>query len=524
MIVLGDISGIQSYVFDVAEEGGGQARHLRARSFFVQLLAETTALRIRRALGWGADSVLLCGAGKFILRGSGSGSESQLLAAEQREINAWLLNETRGEIRLTLAWADSRDSDSAAYRSAQQALQSKKAQPWAPPQGAAWDGARLTLDPLDSPCSLCHHAPGTEEEIDLDGEKRLVCCACASQRKLGQKLPRARWLVIRDSAQGTDLDIFDLGINVVTEASASVGSDTLAIANLQDPATCPSWCPRDRFIQRRLMAHVPVDKHGQPVWFTELAKLAEGDRLLAVLKADADSLGVCFEQILNSGGLEAMRILSDRLDRFFAGRLRQELTAPNSQWQSIYTIFAGGDDLVMVGPWNVMLDFAGTMRNWFTSEFQDMGLTLSAGLELMKPKRPIRSAVERAESLLEAAKGAGKDRLAALGQIWEWKDHGTILEKAKRLVEWTNAGDIQRGWLHTLLELALARCGDRPNALATARLAYHVHRNWRPGTAARKWADQLINVFDQQQSINVRFLPAIVRYALTATRSPSEED
>ena len=51
MIVLGDISGIQNYVFDVAEEGGGQAQRLRARSFFVQLLAETAALRMLRAHG-----------------------------------------------------------------------------------------------------------------------------------------------------------------------------------------------------------------------------------------------------------------------------------------------------------------------------------------------------------------------------------------------------------------------------------------------------------------------------------------
>ncbi len=29
MIVLGDISGIQSYLFDAAEAGGGQARRLR---------------------------------------------------------------------------------------------------------------------------------------------------------------------------------------------------------------------------------------------------------------------------------------------------------------------------------------------------------------------------------------------------------------------------------------------------------------------------------------------------------------
>src|SRR5690348_1302921 len=111
MIILGDISGIQNYVFDVAEEGGGQARRLRARSFFVQLLAETAALRVRRALGWNPDSVLLCGAGKFTLRGSRAGTADSLLEAEQDGINLWLLQETRGELRLTLAWTDVAESD-----------------------------------------------------------------------------------------------------------------------------------------------------------------------------------------------------------------------------------------------------------------------------------------------------------------------------------------------------------------------------------------------------------------------------
>src|SRR5438105_26441 len=103
MIVLGDISGIQNYLFDVAEEGGGQAQRLRARSFFVQLLAEIAALRVRRALEWPLDSILLSGAGKFLLRGLGRPEVEKCLPSEQQVINEWLLRETRAELRLTLA-------------------------------------------------------------------------------------------------------------------------------------------------------------------------------------------------------------------------------------------------------------------------------------------------------------------------------------------------------------------------------------------------------------------------------------
>ncbi len=525
MIILGDISGIQKYVFDVAEEGGGQARRLRARSFFVQLLAETAALRVRRAVQWGPGSILLCGAGKFTLRGSCAAPADNLLTSEQQAINDWLLQETRGELRLTLAWADSAESDKLAYQAAQQELQRKKAQPWAPLPGAAWADARLVLEPLDTPCSLCHHAPAAKDEIDGDGERRQVCRTCFKNREIGEKLPRARWLVIQGAPQAADLAMLGQGIDVVTNNSATIGAGTLAVANLKEPETCPSWCAGDRFMQRRLMAHVPVGDDGKPVWFTELAEThSQGDQLLAVFKADADSLGVRFEHLLNSGGLDAMHALSDRLDEFFAGRLRRELANRNGRWWPIYTIFAGGDDLIMVGPWNVMVDFAATMRQWFAEEFSDHGLTLSAGLELMKPKRPIKPAVERAELLLNEAKDSGKDRLAAFGQVWQWTDHAAIMEAARQLVAWANAGEIQRGWLHTLLELRLARHGDNPEPLATARLAYHVDRNYRPRTRAREWALGLVQRFDNLEEIDVRYLPAIVRYALTATRTRGEED
>ena len=524
MIVMGDISGIQNYVFDVAETGGGQARRLRARSFFVQLLAETVTLRVCRALAWGPDSVLLSGAGKFTLRNSVNGPAESLLQREQQAINEWLLRETRGELRLTLAWVQDLGADLATYRAAQQELQRRKYQPWASAAGTGWIDSKLILDPLDTPCSLCQHAPGVEDETDPDGVRRRVCRSCSWGRQLGQSLPRARWLVIRDSPQSADLAMLGLGVEVVDDNAAVIGPETLAVENLRAPETRPPWCPADRFVQRRLMAHVPTDDHGAPVWFTELAKQSQGDELLAVLKADADSLGVCFERLLTTGGLEAVRDLSDRLDAFFAGRLRRDLTGSDSPWGSIYTIFAGGDDLIMVGPWNVMVDFSGVMQRWFAEELLDHRLTLSAGLELMKPKRPIKPAVERAELLLEKAKEGDKDQLAAFGQVWPWRDHDAIIAAARQLVEWANAGEIQRGWLHTLLELALARHGGTPDPLATSRLAYHVDRNWKKGTPARRWADRLINDFDDREQVHVGYLPAMARYALTATRTRGEEN
>jgi CRISPR-associated protein Csm1 len=525
MIILGDISGIQNYVFDVAEEGGGQAQRLRARSFFVQLLAETAALRVRRALDWPLDSIRLSCAGKFLLQGPAPPDLDKRLAMEQQVIDDWLLRETRAELRLTLAWDDSA-AEAASYKKAQGQLQKAKARPWAPTQQGGWNPTSLILAPLDTPCSLCRHAPAEEDEPDRDtGELRRVCRGCFADRELGRRLPQANWLLVRDTGQSADFELLGLGVSLEKGVQVSVGSETFAVANLRNPDDCPSWCPPERFAKRRLMAHVPTDEHGCPVWFTDLARHTEGDPLLAVLKADADSLGVQFENLLDTGGLEGMAQLSKELDEFFAGRLRHELSNKrDGRWHWIYTIFAGGDDLVMVGPWDVMLDFAGQMRQWFREEFRSYGLTLSASVALMKPKRPIKGAVAEAERLLERAKIGTKDQLAAFGQVWNWQHHENIVKIARQLVEWVKCGDMERGWLHALLELAEARHGATPDLLATARLAYHVSRNYRRHTRAREWGERLVQCFDNPEHIDVRYLPAIVRYALTATRTRGEEE
>ena len=516
MIVLGDVSGIQRYLFDVAETGGGQARRLRARSFLVQALVECAALRVLDSVGWSppAAHFLFSGAGKFILRGSGDPARIEQ-AFEQ--LNHDLLHESFGELRLALGIGTG-GSDVADYRKAQVGLQRAKAAPWKPTK--KWDPGRLVLRPLDKPCPLCRRAPATENEPDPGGgEPRLICRHCSQTYHIGRMLPRARVLILRD---GAEEGFSWLGVSGKLSPDNHVPEGSIRAVVGLDGGAPPPGCQPGRFLARRLMTSIPLDTHHHhmPVEFVELAKRATGDSLLAVLKADVDSLGVQIEQRL-TGQTELTPFLefAAALDTFFTEELRKEI-ARDALWQSIYTVFAGGDDLVMIGPWDVMFRFAGRMRELFGRRFPQ--LTLSAGLTFFKPKRPVKTAIEEAERLLEEAKKPPKDQCAAFGQVWNWAQHARILESAERIAGWVKSNQMQRGWLHTLLELAIARHGDKPDALATARLAYHVNRNYRRNTDARRWAEDLVRGFDNPAQFDVQYLPAIVRYALTATRTGRE--
>jgi CRISPR-associated protein Csm1 len=539
MIVLGDISGIQNYLFDVADAGGGQARRLRARSFFLQVIPDLAAIRVARELGWSFASLRMAGAGKFVLQGAGPADADSRLRRLDAELSLALLSEARGEVRLSLAWSDEAGSEADQYRSARSRLQQSKSRPWSAvaTRDTGWDVATLVLLPLDTPCELCRHQRSEAEEWDDDaGVTIQLCGRCKHDGELGRSLPRARWLIVRNEPVTGSQETLGLHWEVSSADAVAADESILGVANLAEPEQPPPRLLRDKFWKRRLMCRVPTDPSGVAVWFEQIAKQSRGDALLGVLKADADSVGSLLETMLAaSPTLGPLSSMSRQLDDFFAGRLKDELDSC-ADWQSIYTVFGGGDDLLLVGPWHVMFDFAEKLDELFQTGFKRWGLTLSAGLALAKWKRPVKFAAEHAEELLDQAKqvvavgeATAKDQLAALGQVWKWKHHRAIFAEAKKLTRWVDGDIMPRGWLHSLLELAESRFGDPvtnrlPDQLATARLAHHVARNYRRGSEVRRWGDDLVADFDTQARVETRYLPAILRYALTATRNPSKED
>src|SRR5690606_5311996 len=177
------------------------------------------------------------------------------------------------------------------------------------------------------------------------------------------------------------------------------------------------------------------------------------------------------------------------LDDFFATELTRVLRG--REWQATYTVYSGGDDLLLVGPWDRMLDLAAEIRSRFQRRFGASGLTLSGGLAIVRYRYPIRRGVSQAEDLLEQAKtipapraSSAKDQLAALGQLWKWEQHDLIVRAGKELARWVETGVARRGWLHRLLRLTLVRRGEIPaesraeQLAATARLAYDVGRKY----------------------------------------------
>jgi len=532
-ILLGSLSGLQDFLFDVALEGGGQARQLRARSFFISLLAESAALRLLDAVAWSRANLIFSAAGKFLIAGPRL-DESSRNAADRvtLEVSKWLFEETGATLRLTISIAEVAPGQPLvpAYDEAQQVLQRAKWQAWKHllHEQGRW-GSSLVLPPLLPPCDLCRRRPGRHREQDDDGYSSLLCDRCFHDAELGRRLPTARWLELLTQPVAGTAQIAGFGVRISATDRPSADARHVFALSGHYPVT------DTRIVARRLARHVPRNSAGQPVEFKDLAIQADGTPLLGVLKMDADNLGASFRNsVQNSPNFDGLKCLSERLDDFFARQVDNLLDRP--PWNSLYMIFSGGDDLLLVGPWNVAFDFAGHVQQAFATTFAKDALTLSGGLALIKPTFPIRSAADQADSLLNRAKsetaaGASvpKDQFSAFGQVWKWRDYTAVTKTARRIANWVRQGVVPRGWLHAFLDLAEARDhGD--GSPVTARLAYRIGRNFPPHHAPgekgelRRWANALLEDFDTANRPETLLLPAILRHALTATRSKSTDE
>ena len=484
--IAGDFSGIQRFVLRVKTAGKAQAKRLRARSFLLQLLEHAALSILRTRFGLQEQDVLVQGGGGFLvrLRGATGDTEFHRLATDLQDM---LWEECGGQMQVSLGWA-------ATPTEARAELERRKRMPGAGvlQQEGAWDLERLSQPPLGEPCAVCGDFPGTRMLNDEDG-KVLHCRICAQTRRIGQDLTRREWIRV---GRG---ELRVLGVEFELLPSKAPGAWRV-----------DRWVPRDPSV-------------GNPLTFEDLSRRSRGDSRLAVLKADVDDMGQRVGEVARTDpSYRRLRGFSGDLHAFFGDRIREML---KEHWPLIYTLYAGGDDLLVVGPWDVTLDFAGELESAFQSgpATAHRPLTLSAGIALTPYRVPIRHAVERAEKLLDQAKARpGKNRCATLGGDWTWGQHREVVANGKMIAKAVagRAPDrVPRGLLLRLLQLAEA---SPEGNLQAARWSYQVARNvpryGKEVTRFRDWTHRVVGHLDERDDQRMRESVASLRYALLATR------
>ena len=98
-------------------------------------------------------------------------------------------------------------------------------------------------------------------------------------------------------------------------------------------------------------------------------------------------------------------------------------------------VYAGGDDLFIVGAWHDVIEMAFDIRETFRKFVGGDHITISGGFVLNHVKHPIHLFGKNAGEAEEKAKNSdGKDALTAFGKAIKWKRWSQIIEKNKGLI------------------------------------------------------------------------------------------
>lgn len=479
-----DFSGIQRYVLGVKASGKAQAKRLRARSFLLELFEHAALVTFKSGLGIADDDILVSGGGGCMVRVP---PEADLEKVEKisADLEHKVWNETGGEIQFSLGSGNT-------PMAARTCLEYQKRSPAASifQDGERWDTGALSRPSLGDPCDICGRSPGVEKIENAD-ENALYCEGCIQARKLGERVVEWDWM------QSVEGDVSIQGDDVVSVLGIKFKSTTNPTTDKATNAFKVSrWIPRDG---------------RAPMTFEEISEQAQGDKRLAVLKADVDDMGIRIGEIADSDrSYRALRKFSRSLQSFFVEDVQQMLS---EDWRSLYTIYAGGDDLLLVGPWNVVMGFAGKLHDKFQAgPGSRYDLTMSAGIALTPYRVPIRHAVERAEDLLKLAKEQdGKSSCATLGSIWKWEHHDRVIGDGRKLTGWVKKGEVHRSLVHRLLNLA-----ESDDPVRMARWTYQVRRNITDDEVQNWLGAKGRHLQDDD---HIEETAAMLRYALLASRA-----
>lgn len=478
-LVNGDLSGIQRYLFDL-KSAKYSAKILRARSFELRALTESAVRMICREFKVPEFARISNAGGRFLLVLPNYPDTEKRINEIQIQIDVEFIERFAGLVALPISRpvAASKDSmnqgDShfgVLFNSlAKEALEAKQHKLQ---RGLELHGHVLhsQYDQLETNTSaggvVC---PVCDIRSSVGGEG--PCEACEALVNAGSRLPKARYIeVIRTEK-------FIKGLKLLSD-------EVLLLKDEKTPGTTSSRIHEFEpgCSHARIPYAVPMED-GVVKEFEAIADASIGVKHLAMFKADLDNLGFIFSRGLESRlSVSRYATLSRTLDYFFTVVVRN-IIETESAFRDIYTVYSGGDDLCVIGPWSTIMDFAVKFDERFRSfTGGNPSLTVSGGIALAGKSVPVRRMAAEAEAELNRAKDSGKNAISLLGVTVSWKKFAALLEDAKSLTAELASGGASTSTVYALLQWSKQaesfKAGDisPENALWKSHFEYALRRS-----------------------------------------------
>lgn len=477
LLIGADFSGIQSYIYQIVSKYA--AKNLKGRSFYVKLLSDAVVRYLLKELNlFNANVIYNSGGGFYILAPNTRYVEQRLQSAvsviEDRlfdshgtaiyvSIASTPLSEDalmhRGDHGLGDAWGELFVQ-----------LEQKKSSKFSRQLCERYDtfftpskvGGETQRDSLTGEEFLFG------EQIHTDGSLKMKELTY-KQIKMGEKLREADIIVVKEGdplpywSDKVQINPAYLGFvyyllheedvwKMKSELRASADSVTVVTLNGKE-----GNCDFLRSIEGINNIYA-VDFYGgnevdrkNAQTFEEMCANDNFSRM-GVLRMDVDNLGYIFQRGIDPSRATLSRYaaLSRSFDFFFSGYLNTiwRETDPNRS----FIIYSGGDDVFIVGSWDVAISLAERIR----LDFKDFccgnsNLTLSGGVALISPKYPIMKGAQESEREERNAKnhlckGLSKNAISFMSMALNWdEEYPAVANLKTKLRQLIGTGEDEGG-------------------------------------------------------------------------------
>lgn len=425
LFVGGDLSGIQNFIYTVHPKGA--LKTLRGRSFFLQLVMVDFADQVLRELNLEDFHQVYVGGGGCYLLLPNTSETLRVLTEVSAAFNEWALRTLQGKLFLAVGWVEMGDDDfsnSAIWGEVARELGRAKSGRYL--DKLSEEGPANPLTPREAALRECQVCRTDENPVYRDegdgGEERWLCSFCKQMEHLGRHLPRA-WGIGRGVPEGRrpspSVEVCCRTYRLILRKDSPDGPD--ADWAVKDSERVWIFLRQDADLLSCDRVMVPpgyaiTDEDGEFWTFERLADESKGDKRLGVLRMDVDNLGQIFARGMSAEDRVFANVsaLSRALSGFFSETLNALCEKDREKGGGkFHVVYAGGDDLFMVGSWNDLASFALTIEQEFSRYTgRNPGITLSGGLIVADYHVPLYHLAEWAGEAEEWAKDRGKNRVA----------------------------------------------------------------------------------------------------------------
>ena len=454
-VLVGDVSGIQNFIYDGIKSEGA-AKTLRGKSFFVKMISDAIALYIIKEFELSLTNIILTAGGKFYILLQNTEDSMKKIEEIKEKLNNYLYKEFFGQLFVNIVTIEA-NGDEIAKKFTKILEKGNRELNWQKDK-------RFFNQIRENPIFDVEYRDDGTTALDRLNEKF---------KEMGGKIPKAKFIGIRYNHKVDNNKTFEVIENMSIqffkskeEINASGKNEKIdLVISLNNVEIVENYPTIVRFISN----YAPLKENRDSLKnFENISDSAIGNKKIAVYKADVDNLGMIFsiglkkkknvsdeelEKIEESEekdyrSISRISTLSRNMEYFFSywmnsifkkgkveisldDRIKKEI-----ELSDIYVLYSGGDDLVIIGPWDKIIYVSYFIRKNFEKFVtKNNEITLSGGIAVSHPKLRIINGIDNAGELEEKAKEIDKDKnaLTLFDRSFKWDEFEKIFEFAERL-------------------------------------------------------------------------------------------